>query len=209
MLFTRYVLLGQLPDGSQVFWDTREDRAVKRPITSARKTMRSRVVMFICLAASPLVLMMALSFIAFVVDSLPRRMTLDARIEAGLWEDWIRLYVKPATMDGHIFDAIIVSVVAVATMLTVYWMFCTMVLGTESEYQSSIMEETALAVSYDGSVHRYLMGRFRPYALFVVPMWGIPACTLGTPFLENEPWWRGRYWSRCRSGGRCPRYSSR
>ncbi|MBT1174500.1 hypothetical protein JS530_03075 [Bifidobacterium sp. LC6] len=180
MLFMRYVLLGRLADGTRVFWDTREGKAVKRPIArrlEPGESLRNTVVVM-CLA--PL-LLLVLRLLGWLVSLLP----IVDDIRAWLW---IQGLMPVFSLDKRT-GSIIAALCGLALAYFLYWVFCWLVFGIHrEEYVPASMWEVAFATSRLAGFTRYEMGHSVLYPFFAFSLWGIPwyMCTIS--IVDNQPW---------------------
>lgn len=188
MLFTRYVLLGRLADGSRVFWDTQEDRAVKRPMLMETELRPYRRAGATVLAIGVLLLVWRL--LGERIGAVLERMNPDAfnGLYVGFW-NWLALHTRPQGMSMDMWGAVMVVVLGTIITCSCYLPFCRIVFGYDEEYLPASPQEVAFAMAQPASRERYRFGRSWLSAFLMLSTWCVTVFLFSVAFLEQIPGW--------------------
>ncbi|MBT1174502.1 hypothetical protein JS530_03085 [Bifidobacterium sp. LC6] len=174
LLFLRFVLVGRLADGSQVFWDSLEGRPWKRVLRVRAVAGWTRAALVSGTVAAGLVPVLT-RVVRDVVG-----LFVPEGASSGGGEVVLLGFLRP---DGVYVDEWNMDVCLAVMWLSgflLYWCFCRLVFGRMREYVPASLEELAFASSMRSSELRYMFGGpivgtmflLGMLSLLVMPTWG-------------------------------------
>ncbi|PLS29813.1 hypothetical protein [Bifidobacterium parmae] len=173
VLFMRYVLVGRLEDGAQVFWDTREKTPVKRVLDLGGGPGWAQAGAAAGAAAAG-----AVPGLMVLIHEIGRLLAPEKGTHHTSTVDDVTLlaFLKPITMDRNEWNTYVAAVAMWLVGFLLYWCFCRLVFGRATTYVPASLEELAFASSMPATQLRYMFGGPIVGTLFLIGISWFPVC---------------------------------
>lgn len=182
-LFTRYVLVGRLEDGAQVFWDTLEKTPVKRKLDFGGDSGWARAG-----AAAGGAAAAAAPGLMVMIHGIARLLTPDTKTHHTHTDDVTLLaFLRPVTISRDAWNTYVAVAVMWLAGLLLYWGFCRLVFGRPNTYVPASLEDLAFASSMPATKLRYMFGGPIVGTLFLIAISGFPIA-MTWMFWSNAQW---------------------
>lgn len=171
MLFIRYVLVGRLEDGSQVFWDTREKTPVKRELDLGGDSGWARAG-----AAAGGAAAAAAPGLTAMIHGITQLLAPDKKTSHAAGADDVTLlaFLRPAAISRDAWNTYVAVAVMWLVGLLLYWCFCRLVFGRPNTYIPASLEDLAFASSMPATKLRYMFGGPIVGTLFLIAITWLP-----------------------------------